>query len=225
MITTRRGRAKKRRAEEEEPDDDPTEALVRTTAALKDAHAAARKAEKQTLAKETEAASLKAERDALATRCAFLESESADAQRAVQSAQAEKTAAAAASQLELEKANQARRKAEAKQQADRGSLDAALCRVAALKRDLEIAEAKAQDIPEPPPAFRFCPTLSVKPPRKTGEERRTPCLKLLLRGPTSPKTGLLRRDSGPRLINLKGRPAARLLREKKCAPWRLKLKF
>ena len=44
------------------------------------------------------------------------------------------------------------RKAEAKQQADRGSLDAALCRVAALKRDLEIAESKAQDIPEPPPA-------------------------------------------------------------------------
>ena len=42
MITTRRGRAKKRRAEEEEPEADPTEALVRTTAALKDAHAAAR---------------------------------------------------------------------------------------------------------------------------------------------------------------------------------------
>ena len=90
MITTRRGRAKKRRAEEEEPEADPTDALVRTTAALKDAHAAARKAEKQTLAKETEAAALKAERDALATRCAFLESESADAQKAVQSAQAEK---------------------------------------------------------------------------------------------------------------------------------------
>jgi mitotic spindle assembly checkpoint protein MAD1 len=157
MITTRRGRAKKRRAEEEEPEADPTEALVRTTAALKDAHAAARKAEKNVLAKETEAAALKAERDALATRCAFLESESADAQKAVQSAQAEKTAAAGAAQLELEKANQARRKAEAKQQADRGSLDAALCRVAALKRDLEIAEAKAQDIPEPPPA----PTGSV----------------------------------------------------------------
>jgi hypothetical protein len=157
MITTRRGRAKKRRAEEEEPDDDPTAALVRTTAALKDAHAAARKAEKNVLAKETEAAALKAERDALATRCAFLESESADAQKAVQSAQAQKQAAAAANQLELEKANQARRKAEAKQQADRGSLDAALCRVAALKRDLEIAESKAQDIPEPPPA----PTGSV----------------------------------------------------------------
>ena len=157
MITTRRGRAKKRRAEEEEPEEDPTEVLVRTTAALKDAHAAARKAEKQRLAQETEAAALKAERDALATRCAFLESESADAQKAVQSAQAEKTAAAGAAQLELEKANQARRKAEAKQQADRGSLDAALCRVAALKRDLEIAEAKAQDIPEPPPA----PTESI----------------------------------------------------------------
>jgi len=157
MITTRRGRAKKRRAEEEEPDDDPTDALVRTTAALKDAHKTAREAEKKRLAQETEAAALKAERDALATRCAFLESESADAQKAVQSAQAEKTSAAAASQLELEKANQARRKAEAKQQADRGSLDAALCRVAALKRDLEIAESKAQDIPEPPPA----PTGSV----------------------------------------------------------------
>ena len=47
MITTRRGRAKKRRAEEEEPDDDPTEALVRTTAALKDAHKTAREAEKK----------------------------------------------------------------------------------------------------------------------------------------------------------------------------------
>ena len=126
---------------------------------------AARKAEKQTLAKETEAAALKAERDALATRCAFLESESADAQKAVASAQAEKTAAAGAAQLELEKANQARRKAEAKQQADRGSLDAALCRVAALKRDLEIAEAKAQEIPEPPPApsGSVLDALEVKP--------------------------------------------------------------
>ena len=57
MITTRRGRAKKRRAEEEEPDDDPTEALVRTTAALKDAHKTAREAEKKRLAQETEAAS------------------------------------------------------------------------------------------------------------------------------------------------------------------------
>ena len=165
MITTRRGRAKKRRAEEEEPEADPTDALVRTTAALKDAHAAARKAEKASLAKETEAAALKAERDALATRCAFLESESADAQKAVASAQAEKTAAAGAAQLELEKANQARRKAEAKQQADRGSLDAALCRVAALKRDLEIAEAKAQEIPEPPPApsGSVLDALEVKP--------------------------------------------------------------
>ena len=114
MITTRRGRAKKRRAEEEEPEADPTEALVRTTAALKDAHKTAREAEKKRLAQETEAASLKAERDALATRCAFLESESADAQKAVASAQAEKTAASGAAQLELEKANQARRKAEAK---------------------------------------------------------------------------------------------------------------
>jgi len=152
MITTRRTRAaKKRRAEESDGEaPDPTDALVRTTASLRDANDAARKAAKQHRATEKAAAALKAERDALAARCAFLESESSDALGAVAGAQAEGAAAAAAAALELQTAQTARRKAEAKQQSDRGKLDGALCRVAALKRDLEIAEANAQSAPPAP---------------------------------------------------------------------------
>ena len=68
MITTRRTRAaKKRRAEESDGEaPDPTDALVRTTASLRDANDAARKAAKQHRATEKAAAAFKAERDALA---------------------------------------------------------------------------------------------------------------------------------------------------------------
>ena len=111
---------------------------------------------------------------------------------------AEKTAAAAASQLELEKANQARRKAEAKQQADRGSLDAALCRVAALKRDFEIAEVKRRTYRCRRPRLPvLSSTLWRSNPRSKNwpRTRRTLLSQLLLRGPTSPKNELLPRDS------------------------------
>ena len=152
MITTRRGRAKKRRAEEEEPDDDSTEALVRTTAALKDAHKTAREGREADSSEGDGGRLIKsgARRAGDALRlpreriCGRPEGPS----RAPRPRKRRRPPPRSSSSRRPTKLDEKRRRSS---RPTAGSLDAAL-RVAALKRDLEIAESKAQDIPAPPPA-------------------------------------------------------------------------